>query len=375
MKIYHILQGVGSPSAGPAYSVGALAHQQAIHGNEVEVIALGSYLPEWPYSAKLNIFWVKWPRALLGRIQAISFIRDVASEPAILHGHGVWRVLDLFPLALRSSSPSRIIWSPRGMFSEWSWQQKAGIKRPFWHLFQKPAFKRVNCFHATAMSEYHDVRRVGFSEPVAVIPNAVDVPPLNENIERKNRIVFLSRIHPKKGLDILIPAWRQVAELFPDWELVIAGPLDSPYANRMVKMAHELEVPRLRFHGEVLGDEKSALLFSSRLFVLPTYSENFGLVIAEALAHGIPVITTTETPWTNVNQQGCGWCIRPDRNELVEALTAAMSESPGKLESMGRRGRAWMEKDYSWPHVADEMKSVYQWLLNGGTPPDCVITD
>lgn len=225
------------------------------------------------------------------------------------------------------------------------------------------------------MSEYHDVRRVGFTGPVAVIPNAVNAPPLNENIERTNRIVFLSRIHPKKGLDILIPAWCQIAEQFPDWELVIAGPLDNSYAKNIVEMSRDLKVPRLRFCGEVLGDEKSALLFSSRLFVLPTYSENFGLVIAEALAHGLPVITTTETPWTNVKQQGCGWCIRPNHRELTEALVEALSVPPGTLEYMGQQGRELIQTDFSWPQVADRMRCVYQWLLNGGAPPDYVFHD
>jgi glycosyltransferase involved in cell wall biosynthesis len=258
------------------------------------------------------------------------------------------------------------------MFTEWSWRRHAWMKQPFWHLGQRSALDRVHCFHATAADEFEDVRRRGFRQPVAVIPNGIDVPPDVDRHEKTNRIVFLSRIDPKKGLELLFEAWSSLAQDFRDWELVIAGPLDSTYADKMQNLVRERAIPRTTFSGAVYGARKTELLAGSRLFVLPTYSENFGLAIADALAHGTPVITTIETPWKDLSERGCGWSIRPDARELKEAMTRALSTPALELSAMGAIGRAWMARDYGWDGVAERMTEVYRWLIDGGAKPECV---
>lgn len=192
---------------------------------------------------------------------------------------------------------------------------------------------------------------------------------------RINRIVSLGRIHGIKGLDLLIPVWQDIAEQFSDWELVIAGPIDSEYAEGIVRRAREHRIPQLLFTREVLGDNKSSLLSTARLLVLPSYSENFGMVVAEALAHGLPVIATTGTPWKDLRLMKCGWYVQPTRKDLKQALVEAISAPGEQLDLMGRRGREWMERDYGWPRIAEMMNDVYKWLFYGGTPPACVVTE
>lgn len=374
MRIEQILQAVDNPSAGPTYSVSRLADELLRQGNDASLLTMGNPPANWPYAAPLRIHdgWLVRKTGL-----SAAFLRDIRTlsrEPCILHGHGVWRLANLFPLLVKPGSPARIVCSPRGMLSAWSLQYKAHVKKPFWHLFQKRALDRCHCFHATAPVELEDIRRLGFRTPVTVIPNGVDMPALPKETQRGKSIVFLSRIDPKKGLDILLPAWTSIAHEFSDWNLVIAGPLTGAYPESVKTLARKLNAPRVTFPGQVLGTDKLNLLSGASLFVLPTYSENFGIAVAEALAHGTPVITTTETPWTDVAGRSCGWCVNPDEDSLREALRAALNTSLPELHQMGQRGREWMDRDYSWKHIAEQMSQTYEWLLTGGQHPDYIAT-
>jgi glycosyltransferase involved in cell wall biosynthesis len=172
---------------------------------------------------------------------------------------------------------------------------------------------------------------------------------------------------------MLLPAWTAVAADFRDWELVIAGPLHGEYADTIQGLARTLQSPRIKFVGQMLGDAKRELLAGASLFVLPTYSENFGMAVAEALAHGVPVITTTATPWTGISERNCGWCITPNESELREVLRKAMSLPLPTLHEMGHRGWEWMRRDYAWSSIAQKMQRTYEWLLHGGDRPDWVV--
>ena len=154
--------------------------------------------------------------------------------------------------------------------------------------------------------------------------------------------------------------------------LIIAGKIDSHYGRSLVNLAKELGAKRLKFVGEVLEGAKSTLLSTCRLFILPSFTENFGIVIAEALAHAVPVITTVGTPWTTLAQRGCGWTIAPNTDELKEALRTALGQSETRLEEMGMIGRQWVEEEFAWNRVAGMFEAYYQWLHAGGQKPSCV---
>jgi glycosyltransferase involved in cell wall biosynthesis len=373
MRISQIIQSVDNLSAGPTYSVARLADELHKLGEDVSVLTLGRPPKEWPYDTPLRIhdgaFEIKTGISL----SLMREIRKLSTSPCILHGHSIWRLANLFPLFLGREAPARIVCSPRGTLSPWSMQYKALIKQPFWHLFQKPALHRCHCFHATSLAEYESIRGVGLRGPVAVIPNGIDIPDPNTDNMRGKRIVFLSRIDPVKGVDVLLSAWASIAADFGDWELVIAGPLKGAYPESMQAFARELQVPRVTFTGEVLGEAKRFLLQTASLFVLPSHSENFGMAVAEALAHGVPVITTTGTPWADVRSHNCGWCIELHQDTLREALRSALSQPLPALREMGRNGHAWMQRDYSWGRVAEMMRDTYEWLLSGAPRPACIV--
>lgn len=130
-----------------------------------------------------------------------------------------------------------------------------------------------------------------------------------------------------------------------------------------------LWLSRVSWLGAVHGDEKRRVFSEASLYVLPTRGENFGVTIAEALGHGLPVIVTKAAPWSEVSVRGCGWWVETDSMSPIEALQHALSSSESELRAMGDRGREWMQSSFSWESVAARMIEAYQWALEGGTRP------
>jgi glycosyltransferase involved in cell wall biosynthesis len=221
-------------------------------------------------------------------------------------------------------------------------------------------------FHATSLQELQEIRSFGLTAPVAVIALGIDLPggkPTNEASRGRRKALFLSRLHPKKGLDVLLEVWRNIEQSFRTWELEIVGPLEGSYAKRLKDWVQENEVQRVIFRGELTGERKQQVLSEADLFVLPSYSENFAVVVAEALASEVPVIVTPGTPWTDVQARGCGWCIDPTSEELLAAMRSALLKTDEELREMGRRGRRWVATDFSWEAAAERFVESYMWLL------------
>ena len=284
---------------------------------------------------------------------------------------------NIYPAYAKQRNKCKLVVSPRGTLSEWALKRSRFKKRIIWHLGQKKLFEMVDLFHATSENEYNQIRNFGYQNPVTVIPNGIDIPNYRKGVGKlnKRKLLFLSRIHETKGLDLLLDAWEAIHETFADWELVIAGPIEGSYPRYIQNLARQKNLNDVTFTGELKGSDKSNRFYESDLFVLPTRSENFGIAIAEALAHGLPVITTKGAPWSGLKDHGCGWWIDIGVAPLIEALKEAMSKPREELATMGAKGREWMERGFSWDRVGRMMYRTYEWLLEGGRAPDWVVTD
>ncbi len=230
--------------------------------------------------------------------------------------------------------------------------------------------------HATAASEVDDLRRLGFRKPIALIPNGIDLP-----IQRNSRIsgdvaertvLFVSRLHPVKGLENLLSAWQHVAHRHPNWMLKIAGTGDPSYERQLLTLAQTLSLPRVQWLGPVYGQAKSTAYSQADLFVLPTFSENFGMVVAEALSHGCPVIIGKGAPWSELEARNAGWWVDNDVPTLIGTLDSAMGLPATTLAAMGQQGRDWMQAQFAWPTIADRFMASYRWLTLGGSRPDWI---
>ena len=270
---------------------------------------------------------------------------------------------------------------PRGMLEPWALQYRGWKKHLALWLYQRQDLETATLLFATAEQEAQGIRRLGLRQPIAVIPNGVKlaVPQrngvLDERLQRSPRTaLFLSRIHPIKGLLNLVEAWGRVRPA--NWRLCLAGPDEGGHLTVVMRRVRELGLETaVEFVGEVEGDTKTALFANAELFILPTFSENFGVVVAEALACGVPVITTKGAPWKGLLTHRCGWWIDIGVEPLVAALREATALPPDTLRDMGRRGRAYVEQHFGWPGIAQQMLSVYRWVLGQGDRPDCIALD
>lgn len=243
-------------------------------------------------------------------------------------------------------------------------------------LYQKRDLAGATLLHAASNAEANNIRALGFKQPIAVIPNGVECPAYSIPSPRQRsqrHALFLSRIHPNKGLSNLVAAWARVRP--SGWRLTIVGPDENGHRAEVERAVRASGLTKdVTFVGPVTDQDKWSVYKQADLFVLPTFSENFGVVIAEALASGLPVITTKGAPWQQLNTNECGWWIDIGVEPLIKALKEA-TELPGEqLVAMGQKGRMLIEQQYTWPPIAEKMRSVYEWMLTGGAPPACVLT-
>jgi len=368
-----IVASVDDAAAGPSYSVTALSAALGRRGHDSAVMAVGRRVPE----PGLEIFAQDFAgvpvanRLMLSRGLA-SALDDAAGQSAVLHMHGLWLMPNLYPARAAQHHGVPLIVSPRGMLGADALAFSSRRKKLVWALGQRRALETATCFHATADSEAEDIRRAGLSAPVAVIPNGIDIPEGEPDMAART-VLHLGRLHPKKGIDRLVAAWASVADRHPDWRLRIVGPSEIGCREALERQVRDLSAPRVDFQGPLFGADKLAVYRQAGLFVLPTLNENFGMVVAEALAAGIPVICTKGAPWRGLKTEHCGWWIDHGPDAIAAALDAALALPEVERAAMGARGRAWMARDFGWDGIAARMADVYTWCLGRSDRPDCVV--
>jgi glycosyltransferase involved in cell wall biosynthesis len=290
----------------------------------------------------------------------------------------MWQMNSTYTGWVTKHTATNLVTSARGAFSTWAFQQGSLKKQIFWPILQRPALNATTCFHATAESEYKDIRRLGFKQPVAIIPNGIDIPELSQKKADETRtLLFLGRIHKVKGLDNLLTAWSEVETRFPEWKLKIVGSDngyygETGYLNEMIALASRLKLTRVEFTGELRGPEKLCAYRNADLYILPSHSENFGMTVAEALALGTPAIVSKGAPWEGLVKNGCGWWIDNGIDPLIVCLEEAMSLSSQVRSSKGLLGRNWMIEEFSWSRIGLMMDQTYHWLLYGGDVPSWI---
>ncbi|TIM40996.1 MAG: glycosyltransferase [Mesorhizobium sp.] len=384
MRIIHCVASLENKAAGPSYSVPKLAQAQAGLGHVISTHSLGS---PGVSSASGNYTERRFAHdyadvPILCRLGFSGTLRSsiIRSGADVIHAHGLWMMHGAYAAAAARKAGRPFILSPRGMLGADALRYSSGSKRAFGLIWQNRVNRTVTCYHATADSEFDDIRSFGLLQPVAVIPNGIEVPALAPSSDatdvqekRAPYVLSLGRLHPKKGLDRLVASWAQISADFPRWRLRIVGPDENGHASELRRQISSLRLSgSVSIEEAVFGEAKRELMSCADIFALPTLHENFGMTVAESLAVATPVISTVGAPWRGLGEQKAGWWVDHGRDAMAAALRLALALPANERRAMGLNGRAWMIRDFGWQAIASRMLDVYSWQCHGGDAPDWV---
>lgn len=364
MRILHYIPSINESSGGVgaymqllASGLGKLVDLHIVtHKRDNERVLDNCTIHYLPYK------WLPWDSCKEEFLQLLNEL-----QPEVFHTNSCWMPLSALTAIWAKQVGYKVVYTPHGMLVPWSMKYHAWKKIPAKWLFQHKGIAISDVIHATAESEKKNLLDLGWNNNIQVIANCIRLEEvdLKQSWSRKKNILFLGRVHEVKGVNFLVEAIAHLKDELAEYTITIAGPSEGNYVNELKKTAQNLGVlGMIQFIGPIYGEKKWSLYRNADLLVLPSFTENFGIVVPEALASGTPVITTKGTPWEELNQYKCGWWVDIGTQPLVNALQEFLSCSEADLKAMGVSGRKLVEKNYTSQSVAAEFLKMYEDLTN-----------
>lgn len=359
MKVIHFIAGIDKTEGGTTEYMRLLCSELKKH---TELIVATRISPD-----PININGVTIKFFKISVVRWFSMMKEFyvfleKEKPCLVHINGIWSPQNWAFQYVAQKLGIKVILSPHGMLEPWIMAHHPLKKKIALLLYQKKAIQKAVYLHATAQMEAKNIQALGFTKPICIIPNGInlkDVKAIKNNYGTR-KMVFLSRIHPKKGVELLLEAWRNTDT--NGWVLEIAGNGNENYVMNLNQSAQDLQ--NVHFVGAKYGEAKWNFLRSADVLILPTHSENFGIVVVEALAVGVPVITTRETPWEDLEIYQCGWWINLSISNLEKTIAKVTHTPPDILKMMGNHGRSLVSEKYEIKAVINKIIDLYQKVLN-----------
>ena len=270
------------------------------------------------------------------------------------------------------------------MAEPWALRHKRWKKSLYLALVESKNLRRAACLHALSRPEINHLRDLAPWTPICFVPNGVNLKDF-ENLparaileqdhpELKGKFVllFFGRVHVKKGLDLLAQALEQLKPQFPELHLLVAGKDDgawNPFHDRINAMGF---ANRVTYLGHVGGERAREVWAAADAFILPSYSEGFSMAILEALACALPCLITTACHFPELAEAQGAIVVDPKPNAVTSGLRDLLERSPEERQRLAQNGRRLVENHYTWDQQARRLASVYNWLTDGGTPPEWV---
>ncbi len=380
MRVMHTIAGLDPSFGGPSRSVPALCSAIREYSEYVEIVSQdfnkkGIQVIEEDSITKTLVPGTHFSRlgvTFSSHFRSVLLSRCKANNIQLIHDHGAWLQSNHSSASVARSLGIPYVNSPRGMFTKWALTHRAWKKTLALNLYQNKILSNAHAFVTTSQEEAEGLRLLKLVQPISVIPNGVTIPDATRRtssaLQPERLALFMSRLNPTKGVVELVRAWSSVRP--SGWSLVIAGPDEDEYAAVVLKCVRESGLSDcVRVIGSIDGGAKEWHLRNADLFVLPTHTESFGIAIAEALAYGLPVLTTHGAPWKTIEEHKAGWWIPDEQSALVNALRIATSTSADDLQGMGSRGRDLVSTQYSWMRVGQQVVQFYDWIIHGGQAP------
>ncbi len=296
----------------------------------------------------------------------------------LAHIHGLWQEHCLWAGRFCRKLGKPYIVSAHGMLEHWALANKRWKKAIYSAVIEQSNLRRATCLRALSKEEVDDYREWGLKNPVAVIPNGVTIPQRIDpeafwqrwpELRDRRLVLFLGRIHYKKGVELLARAWGAIERDYPDTQLVFAGPDSEATLRQLQGRITALGITdRVTFTGMLNETLKWSALTAATVFVLPSYSEGFSIAVLEALGAGCPVIISRQCRFSEMERSDCGWVIEPEVAELAGLLVKVLALPKRELERMGAAGSALVRRFYTWPSIGLQMSELYSWVLGGSRP-------
>lgn len=324
-----------------------------------------------------------------------------SQDPEIVHSHGLWTYASRVALHWHRTTRKPHVVHPHGMLDPWALRNGRWKKRLAAALYESAHIREAACLRALCRAEFESIRAAGFHNPVCLVPNGVMLPARADNSDgndvdraptRGRTLLYLGRLHPKKGLIALLSGWAR-ARGSSDWNLVIAGWDEGGHAQELKRLATELglpweEVPQqaavasqaekprtpmVRFTGPLFGAAKEEAYRTCSAFILPSQSEGLPMTVLEAWSHQKPVLMTAACNLPEGVAANAAMEILPTPEGVAEGLDRCFSLDDRSRQTMGSNGFRLVENQFSWPRVAARLRAVNSWLVNGGQRPECVL--
>ncbi|WP_040281395.1 glycosyltransferase [Psychroserpens damuponensis] len=369
MKVLQVISGMGLKSGGPTTCTYNLL--KGLQENHVDADLLtfdaqanDEIISREPFMKILTP--PKHPR--YGYSKELKTWLETHSDYDLYHTNALWQYASHAAALKAQKDKKPYVISAHGMLYPEGLKKSKWFKKLALGLFQKKDLLKATAFHATSHKEMTYLRAFGLTQPVAVIPNAIDVNAFSKTTKASHsstrKIGFLGRLAPIKNLEVLIEAWAASKAMTQDAELVIIGDGDQVYVDQLKTLIKTHNLENITFTGFLSGQAQEDIMQKLSYLVLPSKSENFGMVVPEALAREIPVIASKGTPWEELNTKQCGWWIDSDLSSLSTAIHEALSLDEIKRLEMGENGRHLVESKYSKEAVSEMMTIFYEWILS-----------
>lgn len=312
----------------------------------------------------------------------------LATDADVVHLHALWMYTSWAVQTWHRQTGQPYVVSPHGMLDPWALDNAGWKKRLAGALYENASLRDAACLHALNRKERTAIRDYGLDGPVGVIPNGVDLPdddtteappPWGDQFDADTQVLlFLGRIHPKKGLAELLDAWAQLDDCAAaaNWRLAVVGWDDGGHRAELEAAVAERGLDAtVCFPGPAYGDEKDAAFRHADGFILPSYSEGLPMAVLEAWSYRLPVLMTPQCNLEEGFEANAAYRIAPDPKRIAEGLRAFMRSDASERSQMGNRGRALVEDQYTWPQIARSMRAVYRWVLGERDRPESVYVD
>lgn len=376
MKILHILSGMGVKDGGTSSCSYVLLKGLRKENIDAEVLCYEPIEDDKLVGEDAFIKTVFFPnrnRFLYSKNFKKALID--AKNISLFHINGLWEYPSIITTIVARKKGIPYIISPHGMLYPQAVQRNRWLKKGIYNFFLKKDLKKAVAIHTTCTEEMQHLRNMGIKTPIAIIPNAIELnallkkPILNKSIKKFG---YLGRVHPRKKIETLLYVWAKLGTKVRDAELIIIGSGDATYMDFLRQETQRLKLKNVIFTGFLIGAVKEEVIESLSYLAVPSDFENFGMIVVEALALGIPVIASKGTPWQELESHNCGWWIANDVDTFYQFFEKALQLSDTEQLVMAENGRKLIQEKYDSPIVAQQMTQLYDWILNKVEKPDFV---